>query len=164
MERLGVERARRAAEEAELALLVLDGSRPLAEEDRAAEAAARRARHVIVLQNKCDLPQVMLAEGALPVSARDGTGLDRLEAAVAAFYPAGGAPAGQVLTNARQAEAVGRAAGALRGAREALEGGLTPDAALSDTERAMNALGELTGRTLREDLVARIFERFCVGK
>ena len=164
VERLGVERARRAAEEAELALLVLDGSRPLAEEDRAAEAAARRARHVIVLQNKCDLPQVMLAEGALPVSARDGTGLDRLEAAVAAFYPAGGAPAGQVLTNARQAEAVGRAAGALRGAREALEGGLTPDAALSDTERAMNALGELTGRTLREDLVARIFERFCVGK
>ena len=57
-----------------------------------------------------------------------------------------------------------RAAAALRGAREALEGGLTPDAVLSDAERALSALGELTGRTLREDLTARIFERFCVGK
>ena len=57
-----------------------------------------------------------------------------------------------------------RAAAALRGAREALEGGLTPDAVLSDAEQALSALGELTGRTLREDLTARIFERFCVGK
>ena len=41
---------------------------------------------------------------------------------------------------------------------------MTPDAVLSDAERALSALGELTGRTLREDLTARIFERFCVGK
>ena len=53
---------------------------------------------------------------------------------------------------------------ALRGAREALESGLTPDAVLADGEGALSALGELTGRTLREDLVARIFARFCVGK
>ena len=46
----------------------------------------------------------------------------------------------------------------------ALESGLTPDAALTGAEGAVNALGELTGRTLREDLTARIFERFCVGK
>lgn len=168
VERLGVERARQAAETAELALLVLDGSRPLTDEDRAAAAAARKASHLIVLQNKSDLPRRLdVPEGlgsVLPVSAKEGTGLDALEAAVAALYPAGEVPAGQILTNARQAEAAGRAAEALRGAREALEGGLTPDAALTDTERAMNALGELTGRTLREDLTARIFERFCVGK
>ena len=41
---------------------------------------------------------------------------------------------------------------------------MTPDAVLTDTEGALHALGELTGRTLREDMVARIFERFCVGK
>ena len=57
-----------------------------------------------------------------------------------------------------------RALEAVRGAKAALEGGLTPDAVLSDAERAMNALGEITGKTLREDLTARIFERFCVGK
>ena len=164
VERLGVERARKAAEAAELVLLVLDGSQPLTEEDRLAAEAARNAPHVIVVQNKCDLPQAMDADAALPVSAREGTGLDALEAAVAALCPAGETPPGQILTNVRQTEAAGRAAAALQGAREALEGGLTPDAALSDVERAMNALGELTGRTLREDLTARIFERFCVGK
>ncbi|MDE7243642.1 MAG: tRNA uridine-5-carboxymethylaminomethyl(34) synthesis GTPase MnmE, partial [Oscillospiraceae bacterium] len=57
-----------------------------------------------------------------------------------------------------------RALDALHGALEALASGMTPDAVLTDTETALNALGGLTGHTLREDLVARIFERFCVGK
>ena len=167
VERLGVERARQAAEAAELVLLVLDGSQPLTAEDRAAAEAARTAPHTVVIRNKCDLPQAADLTGfgpVLSVSAKEGTGLDELEAAVAALFPAGEVPPGQILTNARQAEAVSRAAAALRGARDALEGGLTPDAALTDTEQALSALGELTGRTLREDLVARIFERFCVGK
>ena len=167
VERLGVERARKAAEEAELVLLVLDGSQSLTEEDRAAAEAAGAAPHVIVIRNKSDLPQAAdLTEFSpfLSVSAKEGTGLDALESAISALFPSGEVPPGQILTNARQAEAVSRAAEALRGAREALENGLTPDAALTDTERALNALGELTGRTLREDLVARIFERFCVGK
>ncbi len=170
VERLGVERARQAAEAAELALLVLDGSQPLTEEDRAAEEAARLAPHVIVLRNKCDLPQMPDPavpdgfEAVLDVSAKDGTGLDKLENAVAALFPEGAAPSGEILTNVRQTEAVQRALEAIRGARAALESGLTPDAVLSDAERAMNALGEVTGKTLREDLTARIFERFCVGK
>lgn len=171
VERMGVDRARSAAGQAELALLVLDGSRPLTAEDEEAIQAAGLARRMLALVNKSDLPQVLdcaaLAVrfgGILPVSAVDRTGLEALEDAVAALFPAGEAPAGQILTNARQADAVSRAAEAIRGAREALEGGLTPDAVLADTERAVNALGELTGRTLREDLVARIFERFCVGK
>ena len=47
---------------------------------------------------------------------------------------------------------------------EALESGLTPDAVLTDVEAALDALGELTGRTAKEEIVSRIFERFCVGK
>ena len=46
----------------------------------------------------------------------------------------------------------------------AMEEGLTPDAALTDVEEAMEAMGEVTGATVREDITARIFERFCVGK
>ena len=169
VERLGVERARAAAEEAGLALLVLDGSQDLTAEDEAAVQAAVQAGSQIVLVNKADLPQkVDLAAlrdhfaCVLPVSAREGTGLEALEAAVAGLFPAG--EPGQLLTNARQAEAVSRAVDALRGARQALDSGMTPDAVLTDTEGALHALGELTGRTLREDMVARIFERFCVGK
>ena len=53
---------------------------------------------------------------------------------------------------------------AVRRALEALECGMTPDVILTDAEEAMNALGELTGRTAREDIVSDIFSRFCVGK
>lgn len=49
-------------------------------------------------------------------------------------------------------------------ARDALDLGMTPDALLTDVEAALEALGELTGRTVREDITARIFSRFCVGK
>ena len=169
VERMGVERSRQAAARAELALLVLDGSQPLAGEDRQALAAARLAPRRLVLRNKIDLPQVLDSgslegERTLPLSARTGQGLDGLEAAVAELFPAGKTPPGRMLANARQAEAVSRALQFLRGAREALESGLTPDVVLTDAEGALNALGELTGRTLREDLTARIFERFCVGK
>ncbi len=170
VERLGVERSRRAAEAAELALLVLDGSQVMTEEDHAAAEAARMVPRTLVVINKSDLPRRLepaALEGlgpVLSVSAREGTGLEALERAVGALFPPGAAPAGEVLTNARQTEALGRALEAVRGARSALLGGLTPDAVLSDVERAMNALGEVTGRTLREDLTARIFERFCVGK
>ncbi|MCI9214633.1 MAG: GTP-binding protein, partial [Oscillospiraceae bacterium] len=171
VERLGVERARRAAAEAELALLVLDGSRPLTEEDREVIRTAQAVPHVIAVQNKSDLPRqwdpASLEAGlgpALSLSAREGQGLDELEAAIARLFPEDGTPCGEILTNARQAESLSRALASLRGARAALEDGLTPDAVLSDVERAMNALGEVTGQTLREDLTARIFERFCVGK
>ena len=166
VERLGVERSLAAAAGAELALLVLDGSRELTDADRSALEAAQRVPRLLILRNKSDLPQASGGFGrpALPISARTGEGLPELEAAVAALFPAGEAPSGHILTNARQAEAVSRALAALRGAKEALASGLTPDAVLTDVETAVSALGELTGRTLREDLVGRIFERFCVGK
>lgn len=69
-----------------------------------------------------------------------------------------------MLTNARQAEAARRALDALREGGQALEAGLTPDAVLTGVEDALEALAELTGRAVREDVVDRIFSRFCVGK
>ena len=101
----------------------------------------------------------------IPVSARTGEGLEALEQAAESLL-AGEQPRslGEVLTNARQYDAVLRAEAALGRALEALETGLTPDAALTDAEEALNALGELDGRSLREDLVEAIFSRFCVGK
>ena len=71
---------------------------------------------------------------------------------------------GELLTNQRQAEAAGRALEAVTRASESLEAGITPDALLTDAEEALAALGELTGASVREDVTARIFERFCVGK
>ncbi|WP_295581874.1 hypothetical protein [uncultured Oscillibacter sp.] len=84
---------------------------------------------------------------------------------MAALFPAGdGEAPGSLLTDQRQEEAVSRAEAALRRAAEALAEGMTPDAVLTDVEEALDALGELTGRTAREEIVSRIFSRFCVGK
>ena len=71
---------------------------------------------------------------------------------------------GSILTNARQADAIRRAYEAMLRALQGLKLGLTPDAVLTDVEEAMEAMGEVTGATVREDITARIFERFCVGK
>jgi tRNA modification GTPase len=68
------------------------------------------------------------------------------------------------LTNPRQFDAIRRAYDAMQAALRGLRAGLTPDAVLTDVEAAMEAMGEVTGNTVREDITARIFERFCVGK
>ena len=176
VERLGVERSRKAVEAADLVLAVVDGSVPMTEEDREVLRLAARAPRWIAVFSKCDLWDtkarsvgVIGRENApaasVSLSAVTGEGLERLEDAVAALFPAGeDAGSGSLLTDRRQEEAAVRARDAIRRAREALAAGLTPDAILTDAEEALDALGELTGRTAREEIVSRIFSRFCVGK
>ena len=146
VEKIGVERARAAARQASLALLVLDGSRPLTEADREAMDLARQFDNVVSL------------------SARSGEGVSVLCDAIGAMYPAGEGRPGELLTNARQADAVARALASVRSARSALRIGMTPDVVLTDAEAALEALGELNGKHIRDDLIQTIFSRFCVGK
>ena len=99
------------------------------------------------------------------ISAKTGQGLQELEDAVAALFPRPeDIPYGQLLTNQRQEEAARRARQAVARAEEALLAGVTPDALLTDVEQALQALGELTGQCVREDVTDRIFSKFCVGK
>lgn len=169
-EREGVRRAFAAADGAELAIAVFDGSEPLSDADAETLAAARAAKRAICVVNKADLPRALDAaeltgfDAVVSLSARTGEGLEALASAVAELFPAPAAPAGEILTNARQAEAVGRALAALDAARDALASGLTPDAVLTEAEDALSALAELTGRSVRDDVTDRIFSRFCVGK
>ena len=102
--------------------------------------------------------------GAVYLSAVTGEGLQVLEDTIAALFPQGSVPDGSILTNQRQEDAARRALAAVERAREALASGFTPDAILTDAEEALDALGELTGRTAREEIVSGIFSRFCVGK
>ncbi|MBR5093970.1 MAG: tRNA uridine-5-carboxymethylaminomethyl(34) synthesis GTPase MnmE [Oscillospiraceae bacterium] len=168
VERLGVERSRRALEQAELVIAVVDGSAPLTDEDRAILRAAAEAPRALVVRSKRDLDQRDLPLETplpvVPVSAVTGEGLDALEAQIQALFPLPEAPAGEILTNARQRDAVARAVEALDAALSALDLGMAPDAVLTEVEAAMAALGELTGRSVREDVAEQIFRRFCVGK
>ena len=168
VEQLGVERSRRAMEQAELVLVVLDGSRQSSEEEAALLSAAEKAPHALVVMSKSDLAQRReKPETKLPVvavSSVSGEGLRELEETIQAMFPLPAVPAGEILTNARQAEAVARAVESMEAALEAMNTGATPDIVLTETEGAMAALGELTGRSIREDVTNRIFQRFCVGK
>ena len=172
VERIGVERSRAAMEGAALILVLWDGSVPPIEEDGALLERAAKLAPTILVHTKADLPSAPVPfvnldplPPTVTVSAKTGQGLDELAEAVAALFPTGGAEAaGELLTNARQAEAARRALAGVERAGESLAAGITPDALLTDVEEALSALGELTGASVREDVTARIFQRFCVGK
>ena len=172
VERIGVARSRAALEGAALILVLWDGSVPPVEEDGALLERAAKLAPTILVHTKADLPSAPVPfvnldplPPTVTVSAKTGQGLDELAEAVAALFPTGGAEAaGELLTNARQAEAARRALAGVERAGESLAAGITPDALLTDVEEALSALGELTGASVREDVTARIFQRFCVGK
>ncbi|MBR2934300.1 MAG: tRNA uridine-5-carboxymethylaminomethyl(34) synthesis GTPase MnmE [Oscillospiraceae bacterium] len=171
IERMGVERSRTAMEQAALILFLCDQSVPFTQEDARLLEQATTCAPTILVWNKTDLPSAPTPFLHLPedmpvveVSAKTGQGLDALEQAVASLVPHSDTDSGALLTNARQADAARRALESVSLARQSLQAGYTPDAVLVDIENALSALGELTGRSVREDITARIFERFCVGK
>ena len=169
VEKIGVERANRAAQNAGLVLCVLDASMPLTEADEQALQCAKDAPKAVLVLNKCDKAAHMQPpEGfayAVQVSAKQGEGLDELRQALLDCAGLDGVQFdGGVITNARQADALHQAAQNCRRAAEALTLGMTPDAILMDVEGAIEALGSITGQSVREDIIQDIFSRFCVGK
>lgn len=172
VEQLGIERSRAAATAAGLILAVFDGSEPLTGEDHEVLQMMEQAEvPVIALINKSDLPQRLhptdspLLAHAISISAAGGLGLDALRDAIQAQYHAGSLrPDGGMITNRRQADALRRAAESAAHAAEALHAGFTPDIAWVDAEAALTAIGEVTGKTVSDEILSRVFERFCVGK
>ena len=173
VEKLGVERSRAAMEQAGLIIVVSDQSQPTTGEDIGLLKTAMDLAPTILVVNKCDLPPaaIPVVNFQLPPTVAGsvrrspermvyelGREVERL------FPQGGGEESGELLTNARQAEAARRALESTERAHEALMAGVTPDALLTDVEEALAALGELTGRSVREDVTDRIFSRFCVGK
>ena len=169
VEAMGVERSKKALEEADLAIFLCDGSQKLTEEDQEIIRLCMDAPNAIALINKSDLgktvqPGELPFMTILPVSIKEGTGLELLPEVLEEMFGGGMPCDGSILTNARQYDACRRAYEAMLESLKGLKLGQTPDAVLTDVEAAMEAMGEVTGATVREDITARIFERFCVGK
>ena len=185
IEAVGIERAVAALEGAAIVLWVIDASASLGDEDRAvaARVAALPRARVIVVLNKADLPArvraadaaaLLPAAPAVAVSALSGAGVAELRAALAAALGAGtSAPAdGRVATSAlagavadpRHAEALGRGRDAVRRASAAAAGALPGEIVALELREALAAIGEVTGTHIDEDLLERIFNRFCIGK
>ncbi|HET9341710.1 MAG TPA: tRNA uridine-5-carboxymethylaminomethyl(34) synthesis GTPase MnmE [Candidatus Eremiobacteraceae bacterium] len=178
IEGLGVERARAAIARAELVLLVIDGSRPLGQDERAAlEATSAPPR--IVLANKADLGdagarelRTLLAssqdadDDLIAGSVRDAACVARVRAAIARVGWGGGVIDGNaaLVASLRQAEALARASASLGHALETIDGGYPVDLLAADLRAAVGAYGEVTGETVTADVLDGIFSRFCVGK
>ena len=169
IEAMGVERSKEAIEHADLVLFVCDGSQPLTDEDRLIMELCTEHEHAIALINKSDLgakvvPSDLPFMNVIEISASTGVGLDLLADTVDVMFANDMPCDGSILTNARQYDACRRAHEAILRALQGLRLQQTPDLVLIDVEAAMEAMGEVTGATVREDITARIFERFCVGK
>lgn len=169
VERIGVERAKKALAEADVRALVLDGASPLTEEDKAALFGL--APQLIIL-SKGDLAPVLTADevraafGDVPtvaVCAPRGEGMEALKEALAAFVPEDGAES-SALSQTRHVEAARRACAALSDAVAALSDGMPLDVAAVDLSAALDALGEITGETMSEKVIDEVFAKFCVGK
>jgi tRNA modification GTPase len=176
VERLGVERARETLARNPLALWVVDGSEALADDERAA-ALELAGKRVLIAVNKSDLPPVLdpdaaralLGSGparAVAVSGRTGAGMAGLREALAEMLGAGhGSDQGRFAPgNARHAEALARARGALARAAAAGRAAAPGEIVALELREALGALGEVTGQSVGEDLLERIFSRFCIGK
>ena len=174
-------RAHGARGVADLVLVVLDGSRPLEQEDRDLLAATEGAPRVVVV-NKTDLWEALaafaasgsfggpraLGEGAVHVSLRTGAGLDELRAAIREALEMEAVPRDEpMVTNLRQEtllraahESIARALGGVEAAGEALNEELV----LADLAAARQAFEEVAGKRTSEDVLRAIFARFCIGK
>jgi tRNA modification GTPase len=177
VEQLGVARSRGALAAADLALLVLDASTPPTDED-AAIAALAEGKPTILVLNKNDLlelraedrssilhPPSSACAAVVRTSALTGAGVDELADAVATVLLGGGARSGdRMITNPRHRDALARAIGSLREALASQARGASPDLLAIDLTTTLSAIGEITGETVGEDLLAAIFSRFCIGK
>jgi len=171
VEKLGIERSRAALARADLVLLVLDRSQPLTPADWEIAALAGN-RPLLVVLNKSDLPQQL--NGARPapaapgvqVSALTGLGLDELEKALLNLALGNSSMISDVplVTQPRHKAALQRALEHLQAAIQAEAARLTPDLIAIEITAAANALGEITGETVGEEVLEAIFAQFCVGK
>ncbi len=174
VEQIGIDRARRELDEADLVLAVLDGS---VAADRQTDnwLISLRNKPVIVLLNKSDLPSAHVADrvravlGDVPMvsfSTLTGEGSDELGEEIFQLVADLGLAVADdtLLTNMRQQQLAETAAASLASAAEALAAGLPEDCVTEDLRYAWDALGAIIGRRADEDIVSEIFRRFCVGK
>lgn len=169
VERIGVERSKRAVEEADLIILVCDTTREIDGEDKVLFDMTSDKRRIIIA-NKTDKEPVdddnEIFRNAVRISAKTGEGVEELASVIKDMYNIGeiGQNDQVLLTNMRHVAALGQCRDALLRGHQAVTGGLPQDLAALDIYEAINFLGEITGDTVSEDIVSEIFHNFCVGK
>ncbi|NLB20084.1 MAG: tRNA uridine-5-carboxymethylaminomethyl(34) synthesis GTPase MnmE [Clostridium sp.] len=169
VEKLGVDRSKSKIQEADLIIFVLDRSRPLDQEDKDIITFIEN-RKSITLLNKTDLEERLNIDRKLlgeniEVSAINGFGMEELKRKIKELFFRGSIEVSDLMvTNRRHKEALMRALEKLILAKNAIDQGISLDLAAIDLNASWNYFGEITGDTLSEDLVEKIFSDFCIGK
>lgn len=174
VEKIGVEKTKEYLDRADLILFVLDAAQPVSEEDKAIFEIIQGKR-VMVLINKTDLEvKINMAEiekafrdkPLIQMSLLKDEGLDTLEEKIHDMVFSGQVRSSDpvMITNIRHEDCLKRAEKSLREAIESVEAGLPLDLISIDIKESMEALGEVTGESITEEIVDRIFHDFCIGK
>jgi tRNA modification GTPase len=170
IEKLGVERSREAIADADLALVVVDGSAEFGAADLAIILETRDCSQIVV-RNKKDLPSFRNANGfncsltTVDVSALSNTGLDDLRAAIIATIGLHEATdAALLITDARQHDLLERAVAEVQSSEELLNQGASEELILVGLHNALRFVGEITGETTSDEILGEIFATFCIGK
>jgi tRNA modification GTPase len=166
----GVRRSRQTLEKAELVLHVFDASEPFTGTDENYLAEFRGKKRILV-RNKTDLPAELqlppaVTDPAVDVCCLTGQGIEPLKDAIKELVWSGEIKAEmlEVMINSRHQDALNRARAATRRTIDALRTGATLELVAMDLRIAVNAVGEIVGKTATEDLLDMIFSRFCIGK
>ncbi len=178
VEKIGIERSVQSIQDADLCLFVLDCSKDLSDDDIEI-AKALEGKKTILVVNKTDKAARYTPETATKIlkispeavvltSAPKGKspiGIDALEIAISEIFTLGKVKADEVyLANERQRDSLLRATASLKHALDGLLAGMPYDLLFIDLEDTLTALGEVTGETVSEEIINRVFEKFCVGK
>jgi tRNA modification GTPase len=161
VEKIGIDRSRAAMVQAQLTLLVIDGSVGLTADDEAIQATITGP--CLLVANKADVGTVALPD-AIRISAMTGEGMAALETVVRERLLAGLAPPGRAAINARHRACLVRALESLDSAVAAAHAGLNLDCLTIDLRTALQAVSDVSGDSFTESVLDQVFGRFCVGK
>ena len=172
VEKIGVEKSRFFAEKSDLALIVLDASRPIEKEDiEIMELTAGKKALVVLnkidLKNSIDVSEIENrygSENIVSISAKNGTNIDNIYDRLSEILIGETPKTEAFVTNARHANALHRASESLKKALDAIENFMPVDFVSMDLNDALNCLGEITGDSYDDELFDRIFSQFCLGK
>lgn len=174
VERIGVEKSRRILSEAELAIVVLDGSQPLADEDREILELVKGRRYVIIINKsdlgsadvKADLPEEFKTAPVIELSAKTGEGFEAFTEWLQKFVYGDDRHLGDgiYVQNARHERLLQNALASMNDALAAAEAHLPYDCIMIDLRNAAEYLGEITGDAVRDEIINEIFSKFCIGK
>ena len=169
IESLGIERAQQAMSDADLILLVLDGSIPFSADDHDLISRTEGSRRLVVI-NKCDVPtfsngDISGVSEPVKISAKTGEGIEELRASMLGQFDNSGIDSpGLLITNARHHDLLCRAHAEVESAIAALGEHRSEELVLVPLHNSLRYLGEITGETTTEDILSKIFSTFCIGK